>query len=385
MKNKRRRHILDSSSFIHPSSFQRRLLLLITDLEIGGTPTVVRELAIRLREPGRVEVEVACLSRWGPVADQLQAAGVNVTPLNARGIGSIPMTLFRLVRLIHRGQFDTVFSFLIHANLMAALASAFCPEVRFLQSIQTTQPNPKWHWWLQRLIHVAADAFVVTSPSVGRIAREWSDIPAERVIVIPNAVDVGSFDFIAAARRAPREPFQIGFIGRLDPVKRVEDLVASMEGVDPAKAHLHIFGQGPDRPRIEDQIRRFGLNHQVTLHGAVPRPHEALALMDVLVLPSEAEGFGLVLIEAMAAGVPVVATRVAGICDVIEDGKTGVLVPVRSPQAIRNAVTLLCTVSDLRTSLIATARADVKRRFGWETVLRQYLPLLLLPSIRPRE
>ncbi len=364
-------------SIQHSAFPPRRILLLITDLEIGGTPTVVRELAIRLREAGRLDVEVACLSSWGPVADQLQAAGVTVTALDARGIASLPLTLFRLVRLIYRGRFDTVFSFLVHANLMAALASAFCP-VRLLQSIQTTQPNPKWHWWLQRIVQVAADAIVVPSPSAAQVARQWANVPAERVVVIPNAVDVASFDEIAASRRLPAEPFQIGFIGRLDPIKRVEDLVASMTCWQPSKAHLHIFGDGPQQPHIKREIEKLGLATQVTLHGAIPRPHEALASLDVLVLPSDAEGFGLVLIEAMAAGVPVVATRVPGIQDVVEDGKTGLLAPPRSPQALRAAASMACLNREWRESSTAAARSDVQRRFAWDPVLHQYRRLFRL-------
>src|SRR5437764_14534990 len=87
----------------------RRILLLITDLEIGGTPTVVRELAVRLHRPPGVQVEVACLSQWGPVADQIRAAGVNVTALNGRRAADLPRVVTRLVRLI-RGNppFDTV-------------------------------------------------------------------------------------------------------------------------------------------------------------------------------------------------------------------------------------------------------------------------------------
>jgi glycosyltransferase involved in cell wall biosynthesis len=355
----------------------RRILLLITDLELGGTPTVVRELAIRLADPGRTEVDVACLSPWGPVAGQLQDAGVVVAALGARGVQSLPIALFRLVRLIHHGRFDTVFSFLIHANLMATLASAFCPGLRWLQAIQTTQPNPKWHWLVQRFIRVAADAVVVPSESVRQAAGERSGIPTEQVVVVPNAVDVASFDGIAAKHRVPAEPFQIGFIGRLDPIKRIEDLVAAMQGpLGPICGHLHIFGTGPERPHIEQTIQRLGLASQVTLHGAILGPHEALAMIDVLVLPSDAEGFGLVLIEAMAAAVPVVATRVPGIADVVVDGKTGVLIPARSPDAIREAVMRICTDRKVRESLTAAARADVQQRFAWDAVLRRYRRLL---------
>ena len=145
----------------------RRILLLITDLEIGGTPTVVRELATRLNAPPDVEVDVACLAGWGPVAEQLREAGVTVILFEARGVWQFPSVMRQLVQLIRERGYDTVFSFLIHANAVAAAAARFCPPgVRFLQSIQTVQPKPRWHWWLQRLIHGRAEAIVCPSRAV---------------------------------------------------------------------------------------------------------------------------------------------------------------------------------------------------------------------------
>lgn len=353
----------------------RRIFLLITDLKIGGTPTVVRELALRLREPGRVEIEVACLSTWGPVADELREAGVKVTALGARSLPDFPRTLFRLIRLIHAGGFDTVFSFLIHANAIAAAASAFCPGVRFLQSIQTTQPNPRWHWRLQRMIHPAAEKVVVPSPSAADVAIGWAGVARKRVVVIPNAVDIESFDAIYAANaaRPAQNPHRVGFIGRLDPIKRVPDVVAAMPHLPACR--LDIYGEGEDRPRIEEAVRRLRLRDSVTLHGAIARPHEALASMDVLVLPSKAEGFGLVLIEAMAAGVPVVGADVPGIRDVIRPVETGFLLPDVSWSSF------FVTIADatnhvFRKQLIRNARAALERRFAWSAVLPQYRRLL---------
>src|SRR3954466_4891420 len=108
----------------------RRILLLITDLEIGGTPTVVRELALRLREPTQVEVEVACLSKSGPVAQELRERGVYVTALGASGITEAIATTLRLVHLIRSQQYDTVLSFLVHANAVAAMASVLLRRSR---------------------------------------------------------------------------------------------------------------------------------------------------------------------------------------------------------------------------------------------------------------
>lgn len=356
----------------------RRILFLITDLEIGGTPTVVRELALRLNDPPHVVVEVACLKGWGPVADQLRDSGILVTAFDARRASDLPFAAWRLCRLIRERRFDTVFSFLIHANAAAALVAPFCPGVRFLQSIQTTQPEPRWHWRVQRLVQGMADRVVVPSASAARIARAWAGIANERIATIPNAVDASEFDatYSVNLQRVPEKPFQVGFIGRLDPVKRVPDLIAVAASV--ADLHIHIFGDGADRPRIEAAIAERHVEKLITLHGAIRRPQEALAMLDVLVLPSAAEGFGLVLIEAMAAGVPVVATNVDGIRDVIDNQRTGILVPVGNVSALCEAIVKSCESSQWRNRIIAAARAEVERRFGWTTVLRAYREVLQL-------
>ena len=353
----------------------RKILLLITDLEIGGTPTVVRELATRLNDPaGGVEVEVACLAKWGPVADQLRDAGVTVTAFGARGATEFLGVRKRLIRLCRDGKFDTVMSFLIHANAIAAAASSALPGARFIQSIQTTQPNPRWHWWLQSLIHGRAERVVVPSASAAEVAREWSGVPSEKLRVIPNAVDVAQFGNLDPPLNVT--PLAVGFIGRLDPIKRLPDLIRAV-GLLRGRVRLDIFGDGSERPELERLIRHLQLTEIVTLHGVVPRPQDALRQIGLLVLPSKAEGFGLVLIEAMAAGVPVLATNVPGIRDVVRNGETGLLVPC-NPQALAAALERLVEHPELRARLAAGGREDVRQRFTWSAVLPQYRELLEL-------
>jgi glycosyltransferase involved in cell wall biosynthesis len=352
----------------------RRILLLITDLEIGGTPTVVRELAVRLNDPPGAHVEAACLSAWGPVADHLREAGIEVTAMGARSARDVG-AIARLVKLIREHQIDTVFSFLIHANVAAAVARVFSREVRFIQSIQTTQPWPWWHWKLQAIAHNAAEAVVVPSESVARVAGEWSRVPRQKIVVIPNAIDVDAFRDMGP-RPMPRK---IGFLGRLDRIKRVPDLVEALSLLD-RQYELHIYGEGAERARIENTIAHFGLGDRVTLHGAIAKPQAAIAAIDILVLPSEAEGFGLVLIEAMAARVPVVATDVPGIRDVVRNGETGLLVPVAQPGEMAAAIRRISEDDALRSRLIDAAFHDVRRRFTWSAVLPQYQRLLGLES-----
>jgi glycosyltransferase involved in cell wall biosynthesis len=357
---------------------RRRILLLITDLEIGGTPAVVRELAVRLRDATHAHIEVAGLSQAGPLQDQLFTKGVKCTALGAEGPRDLKITR-TLYRLLRHNRIDTVFSFLIHANTLAAAMRLVYPHARYFQSIQTTQPNPAWHWTIQRLIHPAAEKIVVPSPSVAAAAQRWSGVPMAKIVVIPNAIDPADFGGADGppVNRQQQGTFNIGFIGRLDPIKRIPDLLQAITLI-PGSTHLHIFGQGAQRPLIEATITQLKLTNRVTLHGAIERPQEALEKIDLLVLPSQAEGFGLVLIEAMAAGVPVVATNVPGIRDVVIDNETGLLVPPRSPAEIARAIRKIIDDPGLRARLIENGAKSVRERFTWDKSLPQYLKLLQL-------
>ncbi len=358
------------------SPVQRRILLVITDLKIGGTPTVVRELAARLGQEPDVHVQVACLDRDGPVGDQIREKGIAVTAFAARGRADLSI-LPRLVKLIRREQIDTVFSFLVHANALAAAASLRCKGVRFIQSIQTTQPYPRWHWWVQRAAAHAAQKVVVTSSSVAQIAEQRADVPREKIVVIHNALDPQTFGQISREEGSGR---RVGFIGRLDPVKRIGDLIQAVSML-PTDTTLDIFGEGAERSAIEAEITRFNLNNRMILHGAIADPAQALRKIDLLVLPSLAEGFGLVLIEAMAAGVPVIGTDVGGIRDVIRDGDNGLLVPVKNPAEIAAAISKIFADSALRRRLVAGGRATVQERFTWETVMPAYRRVLGLEQV----
>jgi glycosyltransferase involved in cell wall biosynthesis len=354
----------------------RRILLLITDLELGGVPTVLRELSARLhrlRGETSAEVEVASLSAWGPVASQIEAAGVKVTALGARRATDV-RAIFRLARLIRRGGFDTVFSFLVHANVAATAARMLGARVRFFQAIQTTQPRPRWHWRAQRWVSRAAERIAVPSESVATVMRAWSGVPDEKLIVIPNAIDPGAFEISPVPAQDAR-PFPIGFIGRLDPIKRIPDLLEAVKILN-GRVSLTVFGTGEQREHLDSEITRLGVGNWVTMFGPVQRAQDALPRIGLLVLCSDAEGLPLVVCEGMAAGVPVVGTDVAGIRDVVRHGETGLLVPARSPERLAEAIRQVVEDRELRARLAAGALEDVRRRFTWDAVIPQYRALM---------
>src|SRR5205823_5787998 len=143
---------------------------------------------------------------------------------------------------------------------------------RLIGSVRATQPRARWQWWLQRLLHPSAGKIVVPSPSAAQAAQERSDVPPDRIEIIPNAVDPDAFPPSPIPQLNPR-PYPIGFIGRLDPVKRIPHLLRALLDVK-SNIHLHIFGQGPARADIAAAIQSYGLSEKVTLHGPTPHPQE---------------------------------------------------------------------------------------------------------------
>jgi glycosyltransferase involved in cell wall biosynthesis len=224
------------------------------------------------------------------------------------------------------------------------------------------------------VIQYAAEKIVVPSPSVKEAAIRWAGVDAKKLVIISNAVRIEEF----SSRRwgGSGERRHVAFIGRLDAIKRVPDLVNAVALLN-ADTMLDIWGEGSRRGEIQSTINRLGLQNRAIMHGGVLGSAAALDKADVLVLPSDAEGFGLVLIEAMAAGVAVIGTNVPGIRDVIEDGISGLLVPARNPQALANAIARVLSDAPLREKLIGGGRERVRRLYDWAICYEKYRLLLL--------
>ena len=274
----------------------------------------------------------------------------------------------RLRKLVRDYDLDVVLSFLVHANSVAAMARRRGDGVRWVQSVQTTQPRPRWHWHAQRLAARRADGFIVPSRSIQEAAHARSGIDPRRVTVIPNGVDAAEVVDSARERQAGTT-LRVGFLGRLDPVKRVPMLVAAVRGL--AGVELHVFGDGFDRPRVERAARGLA---NVTLHGFADR-RAALSQIDVLCLPSIAEGFPMSVVEAMAAGVPVVGADVPGVRDAIARGETGLLFT----GTVAGTAAALAAVRDdpVAATRRASAALDVVRTdLTWQRIVPRYADVL---------
>lgn len=215
----------------------------------------------------------------------------------------------------------------------------------------------------------APSQVIAVSDSFSRVLTSARGIPSERIMVLHNAVDPGWMINTPeiAPLAAPGEKLVLA-VGRLSKEKGFPDLVAAMGHLkqsNPSLAvRLAIVGEGLERPVIEDAIRRAGLEQQISLVGHVidVRPYYRAA--DVLAISSLSEGSPNALLEAMAAGVPVVSTAVGGVPEIVTHGETALLAPPRDPVALANAIERLLTDRSLAEKLAGRAQELIHSHYS---------------------
>jgi sugar transferase (PEP-CTERM/EpsH1 system associated) len=235
---------------------------------------------------------------------------------------------------------------------------------------------------LRRMVSPLVTTWLTVSRDLRRWLVEDVHIPARKVATIHNGVDLERFapGHRAEARAAlgleTGAPI-IGTVGRLDPVKDQAGLIrafAGLAGADP-RPLLVIAGDGPCRPELEALVRDLGLGASVRLLGERHDIPRVLAALDVFVLPSIAEGISNTILEAMATGLAVIATRVGGNPELVDDGITGQLVPKQDPPALREAMAAMLADVPARLARGVAARRRVVELFSLHDMCRRHAAL----------
>lgn len=226
--------------------------------------------------------------------------------------------------------------------------------------------------WLERRAEERADAVIVLTPTMAR--RLAADgVPDERIHVVPSGADPARF---AGEHPDPRPDLarpRVVFVGRLGRQKGVEALIDAVPHLR-SDVPVAIVGDGPLRPALEERARRLGVADRVTFTGFVPHAQVPAHLRhaDLLVLPSAYEELGSILVEALHAGLPVVASAVGGIPDIVRDGVTGRLVPPGDARALAAAIDDLVAHPVVLAAFAAAARRAAPD-YGWDGLARRVL------------
>lgn len=228
--------------------------------------------------------------------------------------------------------------------------------------------------WLQYRSFRRLDAVVAVSRTLADLL-ERKGTPRDRISIIPNASAPAGAPFSAAeARRAlgvPAGAFCIGWVGRLSAEKAPDLLISALPALRGLGVHAAIIGDGRERAPLERRIAELSLNHQATLHGPLPDAGRYFAAFDVFVLSSRSEGMPMVLFEAMSAEVPIVATTVGGVPEVVGPDEA-LLVPPEEPDALADAIRRVLAEPQAARRRAIAARERLARDFGADAWLDRY-------------
>lgn len=374
---------------VGPVSAAPLVVHVVHSLAVGGLENGVINLVNHVG--GGLRHVIVCLTEEGAMRPRL-APEIAVFTLGKRP-GQDPGAFLRLVSLLRRLQPS-----IVHSRNWAAFDAV--PAARLAgvsrvvhgehgRDIADPEGRNTRRNWIRRRFAPLVSHFVAVSRDLERWLREEVRVPAAKVSTIHNGVDLSRFSPSdrREARKAlglPADVPMICAVGRLDPVKDQVGLVRAFAGLLPAhpEAVLLIAGEGPCRDDLTRVIAELTLAGHARLLGECRDVPRVLAATDLFALPSIAEGMSNTLLEAMAAGLPVVATWVGGNSELVEDGVTGRLVPSRNPIALRDAMAAYLDDPHLRALHGKASRERAAQCFSLDQMCEEYLSLYrrLLPA-----
>jgi glycosyltransferase involved in cell wall biosynthesis len=320
---------------------------------------------------------VCGLAPAGALADRLVARGVAVDALNVRRAWDVPAAVVRLARLMRRVRPHIVHTMLFHANVIGRIAARLAGVSRVVSSIRVAERRYRHHLLLETLTCRLSQRVVCVSRDVARFTRRHSHVPAARLAVVPNGVESNPAlgDSVAqSAIERPTGSITALYVGRLDPQKAVDVLLRAFARAvaDVSNLHLVIAGTGPDHDTLQSLARQLGIERSVQFVGFHQNVPELMHAADFFVLPSRWEGMPNVVLEAMAAGLPVVATRTEGTAEIVRDGASGSLVAIDDDAALATQMTRLARDAELRVAWGSCGREIVQREYSIENMRERH-------------
>jgi glycosyltransferase involved in cell wall biosynthesis len=311
------------------------------------------------------------------LVEELRSSGIPIEFLAARSWLSFPRVIFSLRRLLKRQQPDLVQAFLFHANFVAAIAARLAQVRRVVTNLRVAEPR-HWHRWLLRLVDRFVARHVCVSRGVESYAGNVVRLPASKLVVINNGIDLQRFEnptSIDLGRFGVAEGRRVmTYIGRLAEQKGVDWLLSVTPRIfGVCRNHdLLIVGDGPDRKKLEQMARQQSVEKQVHFTGWCPEVTAILEASDVLVLPSRWEGMPNVVLEAMAAGKPVVAYDVEGISELLGPLGSDQVAAARDSDGFVIRLTKVLSDDARAVQLGRENRRRAEQQFTVERMVREY-------------
>lgn len=357
---------------------------------LGGTELNAVRTAERL-DRSRFELSVVCLRSEGPLKDRMQAAGVPIFPFPIPRLYGAAALLqgWRLLRFLRQSRTDIFHAHDIYSNIFG-VPWARAAGVRVIASRR---------WWMEanRRSQIIANRHTLrlahrvlgNSPGIGALLGSREGVAADRIVIVPNFLDEAAFDPPSAEARSDllaelgisHDRRIIGMVANLLPVKDHDSLLRAVALLRPRWPDLALIlvGEGVCRDPLTRLARELKVDDLVRFAGRRPHHPNLHHLFDISILSSRSEGLSNSILEAMAAGNPVIATDVGATSDAVSDGETGILVPSGEPEQLAAALERLLADPRLAGRMGTAGRERARSRFSADAAIsaleRVYLEL----------
>jgi glycosyltransferase involved in cell wall biosynthesis len=379
-----------------------RILFLSTSMGMGGADQQLLSAAQVLRTRGH-EVLIVSLTPLGPMGLEARRAGLPTESLEMRRGIPDPRGLVRLIRLVRTWRPDVVHSHMVHANLMARALRLLVPVPVMVSTIHNIhEGGPLWMAAYRMTNGLVDHMTIISEAAADRFITEGI-VPRDLLTVVPNGVDTDRMQHVPpGTRQVLRRSIGLGpefvwlAVGRFEVAKDYPNLLRGFARVrqHQPQAVLLLVGHGSLQQETEALTQELGLASAVRFLGVRSDVPAVMSAADGYVMSSAWEGMPMVLLEAAAAGLPIVATMVGGNPEVVRNEETGFLVPARDPEALGLAMLRLMGLSEAqRRAMGERGREHVRTHYGlnrvaerwerlyWEVVARK--GLTLAPSASP--
>jgi glycosyltransferase involved in cell wall biosynthesis len=375
---RRTTHETSAQAVIRPHA---TICQILHSLNVGGAEVLAARLARQLQ--GSYRFLFVCLDTLGTLGEELRAEGFPVEVLHRRP-GLDWRSILRLRRflrregvgLLHAHQYTPFFYALMSRSLGPRIPILFTEHGRHFPDY----PRRK-RIFVNRLLLSRRDRVAAVGNAVRQALIVNEGIPAERVEVIYNGIDLDVFDHKIQDRERARQEMGVGpddfvviQVARLDYLKDHPTAIRALERVCARNplVRLVLVGEGPEREKIETEVRHRQLTEHVRFLGLRKDVSRLVPASDLFLLTSISEGIPLTLIEAMAAGIPVVSTRVGGVAEVVVDEQTGLLAPSEDDSALAEHILSLATDSTRRERMGEAGRQRAHSLFSEEKMHASY-------------
>jgi len=359
------------------------LMHIIYDFQIGGAQTqvltILKNVDRELYNPHVLAIVGG--ESGGALKNEFIRSGIRTFELGRRRIYDV-LSFARLVRILERENIHIVHTHVFTANFWGRLAASVARTPVIVATEHGIDVNKRrFHFLIDRLCARISDYVTCDSDEIMREVLAKGGIPMQKVVRIGTAIDTGEFSEKMDGTKAraelglPADAFVFGFAGRIDVIKGISYMVEAMKIISsgfcgPRRPHLLVAGDGPLRNEMKSSAECAGLTDHITFLGETREMKRFYSAIDSLLIASISEGMPVVMLEAMAAGLPVTSTAVGSIPTILFEGENGFLAEPHSADSLAAAMKRMLAASDSeKASISALNRAKVRKMFSVATLI----------------